>query len=143
MLTAIGRGLAGLLLLLIALPLAGPSIGAHATLAEDAGHCAGPTGIVHAINGQKPRQYAGVYCAIDSDLAAPYTLQPYYQRPTDLPTHHEAGLSVLEHPTYSWQGGRGLLYESSALVGTATVAIAQVLYLLLLLTAFVVILRPR
>ena len=143
MLTAIGRGFVGLLLLLVALPLAGPSIGAHATLAEDVGHCAGPAGIVYVINGQKPRQYAGDYCAIDADIAAPYTLQPYYQHPTDLPTHHEAGLSVLEYPTYSWHNGRAMLYQSSALTGNATSAIAPFLYLLMLLTAFVVILRPR
>ena len=143
MLTAIGRGFVGLLLLLVALPLAGPSIGAHATLAEDVGHCAGPAGIVYVINGQKPRQYAGDYCAIDADIAAPYTLQPYYQQLSELPTHHEHGFSVLEYPTYQWHSGRAHLYQSSVLVGNATVGIAHFLYLLMLLTAFVVILRPR
>ena len=142
MLSAVGRGLIGLLILLVALPLTLPSLAGHATLAGERGHCAGPDGVVQSLNGHAPRQYAGEYCAIDAVIAPPYTVQPYFQEP-ELSTHQEAGLTVLENPTYSWHTGPATLYAGSPLAANATQAITPFLYLLLIIAAFVVILRPR
>lgn len=136
------RFMGGLLLLLIALPLIGPSITAHAGLASTDGHCVGPDGaVVTRLDNVPVSNYMG-YCAVATPSnPSPYRIAPY-NRLLALDLSQEAGRSVL--PTdYTWTASPGIMYESVPLAAATTGAGAPFLYLLLLLASLVVALRPR